>query len=77
MIAFIASRTAGTSIAPSPAIVPRDWSPAVRCRSKLQQRFYRTNLSISGSAMMYSLTFPDGDHWHEASSPSMMTTVAV
>jgi hypothetical protein len=28
-------------------------------RSKLQQRFYRTNLLISGSAMMYSLTFPD------------------
>jgi hypothetical protein len=46
-------------------------------RSKLQQRFYRTNLSISGSAMMYSLTFPDGDHWREAWSPSMMTTVAV
>jgi len=24
-------------------------------RSKFQQRFYRTNLSISGSAMMYPL----------------------
>jgi hypothetical protein len=46
-------------------------------RSKFQQRFYRTNLSISGSAMMYPLTFPDGDHWREAWSPSMMTTVAV
>jgi hypothetical protein len=38
-------------------------------RSKLQQRFYRTSLSISGSAMMSSLTFPDGDHWREAWSP--------
>jgi hypothetical protein len=46
-------------------------------RSKFKQRFYRTNLSISASAMMYSLTFPDGDHWREAWSPSMMTTVAV
>jgi hypothetical protein len=46
-------------------------------RSKFQQRFYRTNLSISASAMMYSLTFPDGDHWREAWSPSMMATVAV
>jgi hypothetical protein len=46
-------------------------------RSKFQQRFYRTNLSISASAMMYSLTFPDGDHWREAWSPSMMAAVAV
>jgi hypothetical protein len=46
-------------------------------RSKFQQRFYRTNLSISRSAMMYSLTFPDGDDWREAWSASMMTTVAV
>jgi hypothetical protein len=46
-------------------------------RSKFQQRFYRTNLSIGASAMMYSLTFPDGDHWREAWSPSMMATVAV
>jgi hypothetical protein len=45
--------------------------------SRFQQRFYRTNLSISGSAMMYPLTFPDGDHRREAWSPSMMTTVAV
>jgi hypothetical protein len=27
-------------------------------RSKFQQRFYRINLSISGSAMMNSLTLP-------------------
>jgi len=46
-------------------------------RSKLQQRFYRTNLSISASAMMHSLTFPDGDHWREAWSPSMIAAVAV
>jgi hypothetical protein len=46
-------------------------------RSKFQQRFYRTNLSISASAMMYSSIFPDGDHWREAWSPSMMTSVAV
>jgi hypothetical protein len=46
-------------------------------RSKFQQRFYRTNLSISASAMMYSLTFPDCDHWREAWSPSMTATVTV
>ena len=30
MILLMASRTLGTSIAPSPTMVPRDWSPAIR-----------------------------------------------
>jgi hypothetical protein len=57
------------------AVVHFDFELPIETLSK-GQRFYRTNLSISGSAMMCSLTLPGGD-WREAWSPWMMTTVAV